>query len=343
MSSRRRTTLVLAPWLFLGLSYLTTLWVRTPTPPAWSRNEVRLAPGLEVPTISLFGPIPSPLSQSTQGREAEVAAMLGNGFRTWSAAPFVLGGDLETDDLRRLYRRTLVPACRALTEEYFEQRPDEPITILAFSSTDVFTRQSRRLFGIDPPSVYGYYRPEDRTVVVNLATGAGTLLHELTHALMDFDHPTAPAWLQEGLASLHEQGEFRLENGAYRLRGRINWRLQDLRQTDSQGEIQGDVFLTHPLLLEQLVTAESLRGQQEAVLYSLARHLCLVLQERGALASLYRESRETSSHDPVAMLALLRAFDASSLAAIDHEMEAWLIQATTAKSEPETAARNPAT
>ena len=38
-----------------------------------------------------------------------------------------------------------------------------------------------------------------------LATGGGTLSHELTHALMEADFPNAPGWISEGLASLHEQ------------------------------------------------------------------------------------------------------------------------------------------
>ncbi len=51
----------------------------------------------------------------------------------------------------------------------------------------------------------GYFEPYDNSVMVWLATGGGTLSHELGHALMEADFPAAPDWLSEGLASLHEQ------------------------------------------------------------------------------------------------------------------------------------------
>ena len=37
---------------------------------------------------------------------------------------------------------------------------------------------------------------------MNIGTGGGTLVHELTHSLIAFDFPHVPDWFNEGLASL---------------------------------------------------------------------------------------------------------------------------------------------
>jgi peptidoglycan hydrolase-like protein with peptidoglycan-binding domain len=56
--------------------------------------------------------------------------------------------------------------------------------------------------------------------------GYGTLLHELIHALVEADFPTAPAWLNEGLASLYERTQWREQ----KLHGLPNWRMDRMRE-----------------------------------------------------------------------------------------------------------------
>jgi hypothetical protein len=59
--------------------------------------------------------------------------------------------------------------------------------------------------------VEGYFEPLDGSIVLlrNLEvqgrTYLGTPHHEMVHALLAVDFPNAPAWLDEGLASLHEE------------------------------------------------------------------------------------------------------------------------------------------
>ena len=274
--------MLLAPGLFVLASFQLTHWLRHPVPPAWSPNVVdatsvsgirwqELTPTLEVPG----------LNAACELREQEVRVALGDGFSTWTASPFVLAGDIEADALQRIYRRTILPASQAMNSEYFSRTPTEPITLLLFSRAETYEATAERLFGDRHVSVYGYYRPRERMVLVNLATGSGTLVHELTHALMHFDYPNAPAWLQEGLASLHEHGEYVTEAGQWVLRGRVNWRLHDLPDSNLD-----------QWRLGELLARGDLRGDDEASWYALARYLCLFLQDRHALANVYRDMRE---------------------------------------------------
>ena len=62
---------------------------------------------------------------------------------------------------------------------------------------------------------------------MNIATGGGTLVHELVHPYVEADFPGAPPWLNEGLGSLFEQSD---ERDGY-IVGLTNWRLPAPRTT----------------------------------------------------------------------------------------------------------------
>lgn len=99
-------------------------------------------------------------------------------------APFVVAGDLPEAELNRWYRHTIGPAARAMAQSYFTTAPDRPISILLFGGEESYNRYAKALYGDDGISVYGYYKPHRRTLVMNISTGGGTLVHELTHALV---------------------------------------------------------------------------------------------------------------------------------------------------------------
>jgi len=52
---------------------------------------------------------------------------------------------------------------------------------------------------------YGYYSTQHRALLMNIATGGGTLVHEIVHPFMRANFPACPAWFNEGLGSLFEQ------------------------------------------------------------------------------------------------------------------------------------------
>jgi len=106
-----------------------------------------------------------------------------------------------------MIRRTIRPTAQVLRRPYFERRPHRPVTVLLFSGGGRYTRYAVQLFGDQDVPHFGYYRyrPAELTLVMDVETGSGTLVHEMVHALAPFDFPDMPAWFREGLASLYER------------------------------------------------------------------------------------------------------------------------------------------
>ena len=206
----------------------------------------------------------------------------------WVDPPFVVAGDLPQHRLLSYGRHVIRHAAEAMWRQYFSNRPTEPITVLLFDSGEGYRAHAKRLYGDDRVPYYGYYKPECRTLLMNISTGGGTLVHELTHALIAYDFPEVPDWFNEGLASLHEQ----CDAEAWRrgeLVGDVNWRLPDLQKAITAGRLRP---------LRELITADDFRGSLETLNYAQARYFCMYLQHRGVLAKLYRCFRDGHREDP---------------------------------------------
>jgi hypothetical protein len=227
--------------------------------------------------------------------------------------PFVLAGDLTVEQLEVWHTQTIVPAATALKRAYFQKSPTLPITIFLFSGEASYDHYARTLFGDERISVYGYYQPQRRALVMNIATGGGTLVHELTHALMDCDFPQVPDWFNEGLASLYEQCRFTSDGG---IEGLPNWRLAGLQETIRAGRLG---------TLESLMTGDEFRGRLVGLNYAQARYFCLYLQERGLLEDFYRRLRADYERDPRGVAAARSLFDGAAWQTLDRDFQAWVL------------------
>src|SRR5438094_853318 len=116
-----------------------------------------------------------------------------------------VAGDSNLARLRRFDALTVRESADALEHEFFDARPTTPILIFLFESDESYRRLARKWFGDTDISPYGYFRTRDNIMMMNVATGTGTLVHELTHALMKPDFPDVPDWVNEGMGSLFEQ------------------------------------------------------------------------------------------------------------------------------------------
>jgi hypothetical protein len=227
---------------------------------------------------------------------------------------FLIASDLDVDEYEYLIDGVFDYCRRALINVYFDRLsyPGNTINLFIFKDYDSYVRGLRRFFSMDPISPYGHYGHSQKYLVINFDTGPGTMVHEMTHALMADDFPEAPIWIAEGLASLYEQ--CRAEGEI--LRGDDNWRLPELKTALSGG------YLTPLSRLLSMSPAE-FRAEKESLHYAQTRYLCKYLEELGILAIVYKDFRNNHRHDPSGASFLVRAFG-KPLAEIEDAWKRWL-------------------
>ena len=255
------------------------------------------------------------LRAACQKRAAQIGEQLGESCHVLEASPFVIAGDLTQDRLQSWYDDTIGPAARCMAHAYFRVTPDEPITVLLFDSEESYDHYAQKLYQDQDVSVYGYYKPGIRTLVMNISTGGGTLVHELTHALIDFDFPDVPDWFNEGLASLHEQCRFRSADEG--IDGLINWRLPGLQSALHKKRLR---------TLRSLVEDDDFRATDEGQNYAQARYFCLYMQEQGVLEEFYRRFRDQHADDPFGAEAVLQVFPDRTWNELDADFRGWVME-----------------
>jgi hypothetical protein len=221
---------------------------------------------------------------------AAVAALkktLGNEFIVRAESPFVVAGNLSAGEFNAFAQQTVMGCYKAFYHDFFDTKPDQIITVYLFKGDASYRKWAEKLFGDTNVSHYGYYKPGQRALVMNISTGGGTLVHEMTHALAHFDFPEIPAWFNEGMGSLFEQCS--TEGG--HLKGLINWRYLVLKRgLDNNRLVQ----------LKDLVATDSEGFYKDpyGMHYAEARYLCMYLQEKGHLPKFYKQFRANHEQDP---------------------------------------------
>ncbi len=308
LAKSRIPILVLGPILLVWFSY----WISIERP-----RQIEAASVNSARRRAVFVPIDGKTEQQPHCNLAAraLAARLDQRFRIVVRSPYVLAGNMTPEELDEHYSRTIVPTARALTTSYFDQEPTAPIVILLFANEASYRDIAWKFDKRDDTAYYGYYVRPERRIMLNIATGNGTLAHELTHALAHFDFPTMPEWFDEGLASLHEESEF--SDDGLRLIGRSNWRLHQLRHTLRRNRLRP---------LGTMIAATGIRPGHETVDYAHARYFCLFLQERQLLTHFYRKLRMRAADGVASDVVLRELFDVVSVAEIDKEFRDWLAE-----------------
>jgi hypothetical protein len=240
---------------------------------------------------ALFGGLAAiPLARAGDDYEAHIAALaerLPPGFTVVREPPFVVLGDEDAATVRARAERTIRWAVERLKAAYFARDPAEVIDVWLFRDEASYRSHAKALFGDDPDTPYGYYSAAHRALVMNIATGGGTLVHEIVHPFMRTNFPRCPAWFNEGLASLYEQSAER--DG--RIVGLTNWRLAGLKQAIRAGRA--------PSVRAVVETSDrAFYGKESGIHYAVARYLCYYLQEKGLLGAFYRGFAASAAEDP---------------------------------------------
>jgi hypothetical protein len=255
------------------------------------------------------------LAAACEARGKAIGSQLGEKCCVIVESPFVIAGDMSQQQLEQWSEQTIRPASAALANRYFQKHPDQPITVLLFSTKESYEHYAHQLYRDRGISIYGYYKPRERTLVMNIATGGGTLVHELTHALIAFDCPQVPDWFNEGFASLHEQCRFRKDEAGPYIEGLVNWRLPRLQQ-----ELEAERL---PALAD-FIRDDDFRGEREGVNYAQARYFCLFLQQRGLLEDYYAALRRHIARDPHGAQAMRDVFPDLSWEELDAQYHAFV-------------------
>lgn len=231
-------------------------------------------------------------------------------------SPFILAGNYSREKLTSYATDLIQPAAAALGRMYFANRPDTPIVVWLFSDAKSYALHAERIYGDKNVSVYGYYKPDKRALVMNLATGGGTLIHELTHALAVYDFPGQPDWFNEGLASLYEQSTWRGRGEEQQLVGMANWRLPKLQEAITAKQLPP---------LTTMMKDNDFRGTNVGRNYAQARYLCMYLQEQGKLGEFYRRYRDNRLNDPHGLASLEKTLGAAAMATLDADYQKWVM------------------
>jgi hypothetical protein len=179
----------------------------------------------------------------------------------------------------------------ALLHGRFSRLPSEPVSVYLFPSAIPYEAFCASEIGGECLSPYGFYRRNQRMILLDAGLGVGTLSHELVHTLVEADFDGAPAWLDEGIASLFEAPVLPAPG---EIHGARNWRhpglVAALRREDPT---------TRPTIARLFgMSNGTFRGPDEGLHYALARELCMWLDVRDRLWPFYRRFRDGVSTDP---------------------------------------------
>ncbi len=276
-----------------------------------------IAGGLACAAESPRTPVPArPLSVEAKARNllADWQARLDEEkFQPVVAGPFVIAGNGTAEQIARYRDGTILAGARALHAQFFKAEPTEPILILLFETEGPYRRLAKKWFGDENVPHFGFYRHGDHVMLMNVGTGTGTLMHELTHALIAPDFPTVPDWFNEGLASLYEQSTF----DGDKIRGLPNWRLPALQKA-----IETET-LRH---LSELIEDKHFRDEQlVGINYAQARYLMFYLQEKGLLKRYYTEFRDHADKDPTGIESLTKTIGPQSLDDFERDWRKWVM------------------
>lgn len=238
----------------------------------------------------------------------------GRGFTVLVERPFVVVGDEPRANVAEWAEQVVRGTVTKLKKEYFAKDPTEILEIWLLKDEASYRKHAKEYFDDEPGTPYGYYLPSKHALIMNIATGGGTLVHEIVHPFVEANFPEAPAWFNEGLGSLYEQSGTR--DG--RIYGYTNWRLAGLQQGLRSGVVPSFKTLTGMSRSEFYREATSTN-------YSQARYLCYYLQEKGLLRDFYREFSSNVTNDPTGYRSLQKVLGEEDMTAFQAKWERFVM------------------
>ncbi|MCE1164789.1 MAG: hypothetical protein LWX07_05220 [Bacteroidetes bacterium] len=247
-----------------------------------------------------------------ESRENELKTQLSEDFIVTHHSCFVVASNLSKDRTNQLIRNTISNAEECFYNDYFETKPDELITIFLFKDDSSYRNWAAKLYGdTEDLSRFGYYKPSQKAMLMNINTGSGTLIHEMTHAFVRYDFPGIPSWFNEGLGSLYERCS--MEDGV--ILGHTNWRLPEL-----QSALKDKSYTSLDNLLK--TDDDTFYGDNSSFHYAQARYLCQYLQEKKLLKTFYKKFRDGYEKDKTGKK-FLEEVTGLNIGELDNAYQSW--------------------
>lgn len=226
--------------------------------------------------------------------------------------PFVVVGNDAPDALARR-AQTVRWAADRLEKDFFDTRPKRILDVYLWSDAASYDRGVEKLTGSAPTTPYGFYSPTHEGLFMNIATGGGTLVHEIVHPYVEADLIDAPAWLNEGLGSLFEQSADRDGH----IVGLTNWRLAGLQKAIRRGDVPSFRELT-------AMSDRTFYDEDRGTNYAQARYLFHYMQERGLLIPFYEAYRAAQKTDPTGYATLQKVLGEQDMDAFKKRWEEYV-------------------
>ncbi len=240
-----------------------------------------------------------------------------DGFTVLLQEPFVVIGDEHPATVKKRATSTVKWTVDRLKDDFFTKDPKHIIDIWLLKDDASYMKHAKKLFGDVPDTPYGYYSEEHRALVMNIATGGGTLVHEIVHPFMDANFPACPPWFNEGLGSLYEQC---MDHEGH-IWGMTNWRLAGLQEAVKDGTVPSFETLTS-------MDENAFYNEDKGTNYAQSRYLLLYLQEKGLLVDYYHAFRKAADEDPTGYETLKATLGEQDMAAFKKTWQSWVLALT---------------
>ena len=231
--------------------------------------------------------------------------------------PFVIITDINSSSTQQDIKRIIELSTMTFKRLFFKNNPENIIDIWILKNRAEYIKFNHALLNsTSRDDVAGYYMKDKNALVLDITTGIGTIVHEMVHAFMDNNFPDAPAWFDEGLASLYEG----LISDNQGIKGDLNWRLPLLKQT-----IRADKLNSFKRLTDMNAT-EFYNNQTVSINYAQARYIFYYLQEKGLLTKFYQTALANIKKDPTCYESLKHILDKKDMKKFTKEWEKYILE-----------------
>ncbi|HEV8607260.1 MAG TPA: hypothetical protein VGQ99_18115 [Tepidisphaeraceae bacterium] len=239
------------------------------------------------------------------------------GFSIVIQEPFVVIGDGGAVAVGRYSTGTVKWAVDHLKADFFQKDPEEILDIWLFKDRESYNKYTKEIFNDTPGTPYGYFSHKHKALIMNIATGGGTLVHEIVHPFMYANFPECPPWFNEGLGSLFEQCDERDGH----ITGATNWRLGGLQKAIKAGSVPSFKAL-------MAMNSSEFYNEDRGTNYAQARYLCYYLQERGLLVGFYKQFLANQKEDPSGFKTLKKVLAEEDMEAFKKKWEGFVMKLT---------------